>query len=109
MIHRSEDGITIRAPLAWTMAVALITGGVWVGGNISEVHEGIDMLRSRQTEDREAIQRNAEAIGRLSASDARIEQRLSGVDRRLGELQAGQREILRYLRERGPDETSGGK
>jgi len=100
MISRSDDGITIRAPLAWTIVVAVMSGGVWVGGNLSEMREGINVLRSRQSEDREAIQRNSEAIGRLSASDARIEQRLSGVDRRLGELQAGQQEILRYLRER---------
>lgn len=39
IIESSERGITLSKPLAWTMLVALIGGGIWVGSQIGSLAE----------------------------------------------------------------------
>jgi len=39
MIENSERGITLAKPLAWTILVALIIGGIWIGAQVRSLKE----------------------------------------------------------------------
>ena len=98
MIENSERGITLTKSLAWTILAAALTGGIWIGIQITAAQEGIATLSSRQNEDRLAIMQNAEAINVLRSSNARIDERLTGIENSATRTEASVSEILRYLR-----------
>lgn len=97
-IENSDRGITINKSLAWTMASALVAGGIWVGVQITEAQYGINTLQERQVEDRRDIRTNARRIGDLTSSNARIEQRLDTIETYTKGTQSDVQEVLRYLR-----------
>ena len=98
MIENSERGITLTKSLAWTILVAALTGGIWIGIQITAAQEGIATLSDRQSENRGAIKSNTEEINNLRSSTARIDQRLTGIEDISARTEASVSEILRYLR-----------
>ena len=98
MIENSERGITLTKSLAWTILVAALTGGIWIGIQITAAQEGIATLSERQNEDRLSIKLNAEAINVLRSSNARIDERLIGIESSARRTETSVSEILRYLR-----------
>lgn len=99
MIENSDRGITINKALAWTMLVGILGGGYWVGTMIATATEGISTLEIRQTEDRAAIRENMRAINDLRSSNARVDERLTGIEQSAQRTEATVAEILRYLRD----------
>lgn len=79
MIENSDRGITVAKPLAWTILVALICGGLWTGLQVGRVEE---------------------VYGRLERVDVRlaaVETRTSATERAQAVADARQEEILRLL------------
>ncbi len=101
MIEQSERGITLNKTLAWTILVALIGGGIWIGKTVSEAQTGVENLGQRQVEDRADIANNRDAIANLRSSNARIDQRLLNIESGVERTEQSISEILRYLREGG--------
>ncbi len=101
MIENSDRGITINKSLAWTMVVGVLTGGVWLGVNLTETKEGIGTLQVRQAEDRQAIRQNRSAINSLRNSNARIDQRLLNIEQSLERQEGAMDQILRYIERDG--------
>ena len=97
MIENSDRGITINKSLAWTMLVGILTGGVWLGINLTETKEGIGTLQVRQAEDRQSIRQNRSAINGLRNSNARIDERLRGIEQSLERQEGAMGQILRYI------------
>lgn len=100
MIENSERGITLNKSLAWAIVVALVTGGMWVGTQITSAQKGITTLTERQVEDRDAIRANSASINNLRSSNARIDEKLIGIERTATRTESAVAEILRYLREK---------
>lgn len=98
MIENSERGITLPKSLAWVILVGFLTGGVWIGTQVTDAKAGIKALSDRQVEDRGAIKSNTEEINNLRSSTARIDQRLTGIEDISARTEASVSEILRYLR-----------
>ncbi|MBC7156582.1 MAG: hypothetical protein H5U20_03595 [Rhodobacteraceae bacterium] len=98
MIENSERGITLNKSLAWTMLVAVLAGGVWIGTQVTEAKKGVETLTERQSEDRGSITANREAIARLQSSNARIDQRLISIEQSTSRTENSIEEVLRYLR-----------
>lgn len=98
MIENSERGITLNKNLAWTILVAVLGGGIWVGVQVTSASEGITTLTTRQGEDREAIRLNSAAINDLRSSNARIDEKLIGIEGTARRTEASVAEVLRYLR-----------
>ena len=98
MIENSERGITLNKSLAWTILVAVLSGGIWIGVQITAAKEGITTLSNRQDEDRQSIRDNSSAINVLRSSNARIDERLIGIESTAQRTETSVSEILRYLR-----------
>lgn len=98
MIENSDRGITINKSLAWTMLVAIVAGGFWVGTVVTSTQHGIAVLEERQTEDRLEIRANAVAIVALRQTSARVEERLGNIERSAVRTEEAVTEILRFLR-----------
>ena len=97
-LENSERGITLNKQLAWTMAVALIGGGIWVGVEVNAARTGIATLAQRQIEDRAEIKQNTRSISDLQSLNARLDQRLTGIEQSTHRTETRVEEILRYLR-----------
>jgi uncharacterized protein YlxW (UPF0749 family) len=80
MIENSERGVTLNKTLAWSMLTALVAGGVWIGTVVTDAKNGVEVLTSRQSEDRQDISRNANAISTLQSGAARLDQRLISIE-----------------------------
>lgn len=98
MIENSDRGITLNKSLAWAILAAVAGGGLWVGTQVATLSTGIESLSDRQGEDRRSIRANAEAIGALRSSNARIDQRLLNIEQSSSRTESSVQEILRYLR-----------
>lgn len=105
MIEQSERGITLNKSLAWTILVALIGGGIWIGTVVTEARTGVqtanksvEALGARQIEDRKAIAINRRDISELRSSNARIDQRLLNIETGVRRTEDSIAEILQYLR-----------
>lgn len=107
MIENSDRGITINKSLAWSMLVAVVGGGIWLGSVVTEAKNGVQNLSDRQSEDRGSIVANRDAIGRLQSSNARIDQRLLSIEQSTQRAENSLQEVLRYLR--GQDIEPGGR
>lgn len=46
MIENSDRGITLNKSLAWTLAAALGTGGMWVGTTVAELRSEVRSLHN---------------------------------------------------------------
>lgn len=90
MIENSDRGLTIAKPLAWSILVALVGGGIWVGsqiGVLAEVQRQVDANRGQIAELR-AIQaaaavdgaRSAEKVSAILDGVRRIEVRLDRLE-----------------------------
>lgn len=99
MIENSERGITLNKSLAWTILASVVAGGVWIGTQVTDAKNGVETLAARQSEDRNAIVSNRDAIGRLQSSNARIDQRLVSIEQSTQRTENSVEEVLRYLRE----------
>ena len=96
-IENADRGITLSKSLAWTILAGLITGGMWLGGEIASARRSIDDLKSdlaqfeiRQTEladrMRKVERQEAADLERMTAITTlltRIDQRLETMERRL--------------------------
>lgn len=80
MIENSERGITLNKTLAWSMLLAVVSGGIWIGTVVTDAKNGVENLGTRQNEDRASIAANTRAIGDLRSSNARIDQRLLSIE-----------------------------
>lgn len=98
MIENSDRGITLNKGLAWTIFSAVLVGGIWIGVQVTTAKNGINILTERQSEDREAIQMNTRAINDLRRGEARMDQRLTNIERGIEQTRRDVSEILRYLR-----------
>ncbi|MGR3495234.1 hypothetical protein [Citreimonas sp.] len=105
-IENSDRGFTINKPLAWTMltgvlggGVAVLLAGIWIGGQVSQARGDIRILTERQTEDRVSIAANRDDIVILRSNNARVDQRLTGIEQSAQRTEATVAEILRYLRD----------
>lgn len=111
-IENSDRGITLNKSLAWTIAAALIGGGIWVGIEVNAARSGIEVLTQRQTEDRiafrrrqdedrEQIRANTGQIATMLSQNARADARLEAIEnsqRRIEETLAAIERHLRTLR-----------
>lgn len=98
MIEQNDRGITINKTLGWAMLVGLLTGGIWIGTQVTTAKEGVESLKTREEENRMGIATNREAISALRSSNARVDQRLTGIEQTAQRTEATVAEILRYLR-----------
>jgi uncharacterized protein YlxW (UPF0749 family) len=80
MIENSERGVTLNKSLAWTILVTLIGGGIWIGTQVTDAKNGVDMLQARQAEDRQDISQNTSAVNTLQSGAARLDQRLISIE-----------------------------
>lgn len=99
MIENSERGITLNKSLAWSILVAVVAGGIWIGTVVTDAKKGIENLGQRQVEDRADISANRDAISRLWSSNARIDQRLLNIESGVERTEKSISEILKYLRD----------
>lgn len=104
-IENSDRGITLNKSLAWTVAVGLLTGGGWVGIQVTTATNGMQTLAARQVEDRAEIRANSQRISEIRSQSDRADERLQSIDRRLQALdprllriEQAMNEISRYLR-----------
>lgn len=98
MIENSDRGITLNKSLAWTIATALLAGGIWVGVQVTSAKQGISTLADRQAEDRAEIRANSQQIVNMRSQNARVDQRLTGIEQSAARTEANVQEILRFLR-----------
>lgn len=98
MIENSDRGITLNKGLAWTILATVLSGGIWIGTQVTDAQKGIVTLTNRQSEDREAIRMNSLSINDLRSSNARIDERLIGIESTAQRTETSVSEILRYLR-----------
>ena len=98
MIENSDRGLTINKGLAWTILSSFLIGGMWVGIQVNSSSTGLQTIAERQNEDRAEIRENRAAINDLRSSNARIDQRLGGIENSLSKTETNVSEILRYLR-----------
>ena len=97
MIENSDRGITLNKSLAWAILTGVMAGGIWVGIQVNSARDGIDNLTERQAEDRRDIRSNTEAIVSLRTGNARIEQRLTNIERMAQRTESSVSEVLRRL------------
>lgn len=90
-IENSERGITLNKSLAWTILVALLGGGFWVGSSVTSLQSITDenkdkiskqtdeitsintRLRSIENQQARADERFSNILGYLTRIDARLE------------------------------------
>lgn len=96
-IQQSDQAIVINKPLAWTIVVALIGGGVIYGRTVGTLTR--DNQHIEQTLARQAAQINAQGdrIGLLERGAGISEQRLLSIE-------AGIARIERWLEKKGETE-----
>jgi len=99
MIEQSERGVTLNKTLAWSILVALVSGGIWLGTVVTEAKNGLETLSERDAENRQDIATNRRDIAKLRSSNARIDQRLLNIETGVQRAEDSIAEILRYLRE----------
>lgn len=80
MIENSDRGITLDKKLAWTIGVALLVGGIWIGTQLTSLDNTMGQLATRQDEDRRDIRANTADIVAIRTQNARVEQRLDGIE-----------------------------
>lgn len=98
MIEQSERGITLNKSLAWSIFVAVIGGGFWIGVIVTDTQNGLKTLGNRQSEDRSEIAVNRNAISRLRSSNARVDQRLLNIESGIERTEKSLDQVLQYLR-----------
>jgi len=101
MIEHSDQGITLKTSLAWTILVTFLTGGIWIGVQVTTAKNGIKTLESRQSEDRGLIASNREAIAALRAAEARVDQRLINIERSTAQTERLIQELVSLVRNNG--------
>ncbi|SDW14954.1 hypothetical protein SAMN05444336_101250 [Albimonas donghaensis] len=75
MIENSERGLTIAKPLAWSILVALVCGGIWVGSQIGTLAE----VQRQVAENRKDIAALS-GVQRLAAvENARLAEKVSAI------------------------------
>lgn len=99
MIENSDRGITLTKSLAWTIFVAVLGGGIWVGMQVTAAKQGVQTLAARQDEDRLDIRKNTSDITAIRSNNARLDQRLTGIEQSARRTEETVSEILRYLRD----------
>ncbi len=99
MIENSERGITLNKPLAWSIATALVVGGIYFGTTVTTLEQSLQSL-----DDRVIVQRNASEAretrlraleNNLSKSEERVANilsLLSRIDARLERIERAQTE-----------------
>lgn len=92
MIENGDRGITLAKPLAWTILVAMLLGGIWVGsqiGTLTEVQRRVDGNSARLSR-MEEMQSSATsvAVGQREQIAA-ILQGVGRIERRMDRLEYG--------------------
>lgn len=110
MIENSDRGITLAKPLAWTMLVGLLSGGVWVGGTIGSVRSELGSLvdkvseqqaaasvrATRDDQDRQSMEARLRAVEVSRAQDA---SEIGALRRDLSDFRSELKEATRLLQE----------
>lgn len=106
MIENSDRGITLNKSLAWTVAVALVMGGLWVGTTVTRLGSATDQLireLARTDAELRTDRTAATAIeGRVRALETlttRQDARFDALSKSLDEVKAAQRETNALLRQ----------
>ncbi|WP_305968571.1 MULTISPECIES: hypothetical protein [unclassified Mameliella] len=99
MIENSDRGITLNKSLAWTVLVGVLSGGIWVGMQVTSAKQGVQTLAARQDEDRLDIRKNTSDITAIRSNNARLDQRLTNIEQSARRTEETVSEILRYLRD----------
>ena len=98
MIENSDRGITLAKPLAWTILVSLVAGGLWVGsqiGTLAEVQKDvaahtleIASLRADQRAAEIEAARDNVKLSQILATVTRLEGRFERIERDVREGRA---------------------
>lgn len=110
MIENSDRGITLNKQLAWTIGVAIVGGGFWIGSTVTGLQSSTARLISDLSESRAQITADLatekQAAGVLEArvrtlevSTTRQDARFDALSRSLDELKSQQRETNDLLRQ----------
>lgn len=92
-IEQTDRGIVISKNLAWTMGVAFVLGGIWVGTNVATVNQTLENMTAHI--ERQELRSNTFDIrlNALERTEARTEvilnthtKYLESIDERLREL-----------------------
>lgn len=99
-IENSERGITLNKTLAWTIAIGIATGSLWLGASMAELNS--EMRNVVKQADVAALRR-AELETRIRALESSAVDQgrwISSISSNLEEIKAAQNEILKELRGR---------
>jgi hypothetical protein len=109
MIENSDRGITLAKPLAWSIFIAIIGGGIWVGqqtgsvqselvtvaGALSEIKAAQSVREERSQRDREALDVRLRAVENSRVQDAA---EINGLRRDLTDFRAELKEATSLFR-----------
>lgn len=110
MIENSDRGITLNKQLAWTLACALVAGGIWVGTTITGLQaaqaaltSALEDIRSLVASDRQtAVQQDGQIEQRVRLIEntiSRQDAQFTAFAQSLEEVKAAQREANELLRQ----------
>ena len=104
-IENSDRGITLNKSLAWTLASALVFGGMWVGTNVTQLASSTEALTSDLVRTEAAIASDRAAASAVEARVRALENlttrqdaRFDALSRSLDEVKEAQRETNTLLR-----------
>ena len=98
-IENSDRGITLNKSLAWTMAVGLITGSIWLGGNMASVSARMDQFAEVSSigfSERAELEIRVRALEN-SMAQSRVQ--FEAIYGAIQDLKTDQREITNLLRQ----------
>ncbi|MEC9434417.1 MAG: hypothetical protein VYD87_16055 [Pseudomonadota bacterium] len=75
MIENSDRGLTIAKPLAWSILVAMVCGGIWVGSQIGTLAE----VQRQVAENRKDIAALGAAQRLAALEGARLTEKVSAI------------------------------
>lgn len=98
MIEKSDRGITLAKPLAWTMIVSVI-GAVWYGGStVASLSYSTNSMVQAVSVQQAAISQVEVRVRALENNASRQDARFDGLKQSLDEVKAAQLETNELLR-----------
>lgn len=76
-IEQTDRGITLNKSLAWTMAVALVSAGIWVGAQLSSTQTALQGVRAELSSLRETVTALTPRVRANETGLARQDERLT--------------------------------
>ena len=98
-IENSDRGITLNKSLAWTMAVGLITGSLWLGSSMGDISRRMDQFAEVSSigfSERAELEIRVRALEN-SMAQSRVQ--FEAIYGAIQDLKTDQREITNLLRQ----------